>query len=144
MAAPTAYATEDEFATYLHGVLGDDDVARQLGWSVTGGDYGEAIDEALLRLGADAITEFSGRQEMRKLRAVGRRELWRLVAQRTAGNHDSETEGGTTSYSQVHKQAVTMFKIADAEMVEVLAAADASGDRVLPTFFTTAAGTRGK
>lgn len=116
MAAPSSY-TEQTLAEYMHGVLGNDEMARALSWSVAEGDYGDAVDETLLAYGVDDISEISGRNNIRKLRTLARRELWRLVMQRTAGMHDTTAgvEAGGEEFSQIHAHARKMYDIADGE-----------------------------
>lgn len=117
MPAPTAY-TEQELADYMHGVLGNDEMARALNWSVDDGDYEDAVDETLLAYGVDDVATVTGRNNIRKLRAYARRELWRTVMQRTVGKHDTQAavEGGGESHSQIHAHARKMFRMAEDEV----------------------------
>lgn len=118
MPIPTVY-TELQLAEYMHQVLGDDEVARDLGWSVVEGDYDEAVEETMLALGVDDLAGVTGLANIRLLRAVARRELWRLVMQRTAHKTDTNTEGGNEAHSQIHTHARAMFQIAAAAVVEI-------------------------
>lgn len=111
MSAPTTY-TETTLADYLHLVLGA--TAGVLGWSVAGGNYAEPVNETLLAYfaGPGAVTNAT---DIRKLRALARREAWRAVVQATAGEHDFETGMSRFSRSQIHKQALASLAVAEAE-----------------------------
>ncbi|MFW6182848.1 MAG: hypothetical protein ACOC8X_03555 [Chloroflexota bacterium] len=122
MAIPTGY-TEDELAQYMHETLGADDVARQLDWTPEEGHYDEAVFETLMAYGTDDIESITGLQNIRRLRAIARRELWRLVMQRTVHQRDTNTEGGNDAHSQVHRHAREMFKMADKDVEPAFTAA---------------------
>ncbi len=100
MALPTAY-TEATFKTYLHATAGD--VASVLGWSVAGGDYDEIVNETLFAYGVDDISEVTGRDNLRKLRALGRVALWRQASHDAAARFDFSADGGSYSRSQIGK-----------------------------------------
>jgi hypothetical protein len=104
MAAPTSY-TEDTFKAYLHSVLGD--VASALGWTVDGGDYDEILNETLLAYGTSDIADAT---TIRKLRALGRVELWRQVMRDVAADYDFRTaDGAQFSRSQIQEMAAANF-----------------------------------
>jgi hypothetical protein len=98
MAVPTGY-TETTFKTYLHKVAGD--VASVLGWSIAGGDYDEVVYEALFMYEADDITTISGRDNVRKLRVLGRVALWRQAMSDAAARYDFAADGGDYKRSQM-------------------------------------------
>lgn len=119
MPVPTSY-DEDQLALYMHAILGEDDTAKELEWTVAGLDYDEAVVETLFAMGVDSLATVTGRDAIRKLRVLARVELWRLVAQRTAGRfNQSMTNVGGASYSkaQVHEHAKAMLVQAESEAV---------------------------
>lgn len=77
MAPPSGY-TEATFYAYLKGVIGG--FSGLLAWT-SQAHYQAAIDETMLALGVSDITTITGSQGIRRLRAFGRREVWRAVAQ---------------------------------------------------------------
>jgi len=111
MAIPASY-TETTIKYYLHDMLGA--VATMLGWSPDGADYDEAVDEAIASYGVDDISAITGRDNVRKLRALARREVWRAVMQATTGHYDVTTDGASRNRSQMHVQAREQFDLADA------------------------------
>lgn len=112
MAAPTTY-TELTFKQYLHTALGA--VAEVLGWTVADGAYNEIVNETLLAYGVDSIASVSGRDNIRKLRALGRVELWRAVVSETATDFDYKADGGDYKRSQAHQQAKAALEAAQDE-----------------------------
>lgn len=112
MAMPAGY-TEATLKAYMHAVLGP--VATTLGWTVDGGSYNEAANEAIAAYGVDDVETVAGRDAIRALRAVARREAWRAVMQATASHYDLTTDGASRHRSQMHAQAREMFALADGE-----------------------------
>ena len=124
------------------------DVASDLEWTVAGGDYDEALNEALLVYGTSDISTISGSDNIRKIRAVARREVWRVVMQRTA--HKTRVSVGapasTISAENIHAQARKQFEMAEEYLVETYPdisaseidwgyrGTDESGDDVAPIF----------
>lgn len=108
MAAPTLYS-EALFAQYLLDVLKD--TATALGWT-TQGDVQAAIDETLLALAVSTIADAT---EIRKLRAVGRREVWRLVASATAAHYAFSADGASYNRQQIHDHAVAALRLAETD-----------------------------
>ena len=144
MTIPTGY-DHGALAAYMHELLGGDSaggIARTLKWSPVS-DYDEAVAETALALGVDDVAEVTGRDETRRLRAVARRELWRLVMQRTAHLVDASTEGGGQDHSQIWQHAQAMYESAAAEAERVIAEVDAAkATPARPLFFTRAPGGR--
>lgn len=118
MAAPTSY-TEDQLAKYMHDVLGDDELAAALDWRVEHDDYEEAVNESLLVYGVDSIDDITGRANIRKLRAIARAEVWRLVMSKTAGDYDVKLDSDSYSRSQLHKHAKAMYEHANSEAIRL-------------------------
>lgn len=102
MAIPSGY-TEQALAAYMHDVLGA--VGTSLDFSVTDGDYAEAVNDALVAYGVDDIQTVSGRANIARLRALARVEAWRLVVRNTAGDYDFQADGARYNRSQIHAQA---------------------------------------
>ncbi len=112
MAIPASY-TETTLKAYMHSTLGP--VASTLGWSVDGSSYDEAADEAIAAYGVDDVTGIMGRDNIRKLRALARREAWRAVMQATTSHYDLNTDGASRNRSQIHAQATEQYAMADSE-----------------------------
>lgn len=127
MAAPTVYQ-EDELAAYMLGELGD--VATVLRITATAGvkgDYGdlsEPLNNVLLALGVTDVTTLTGADNIRKLRALGAVEAWRLAKKRAAAAYDFKD--GSTSLSRSQLQPMISQSLGMAE-------AEASSLGVLPT-----------
>jgi hypothetical protein len=115
MASPSSY-TEETLATYAHTSLGA--VADVLEWTVADGDYDEIVNEALLAYGADDIATISGTDNIRKLRVLMRREVWRKVMTETALDYRISTGGETLDRQQAHEHAKAMFEQAEGDAAE--------------------------
>lgn len=103
---PAAYVKSSDLAGYMHRQLGT--VADVLGWTVPG-SYEDTIDETLLAYGVDSIGDAT---DIRKLRTLARREVWRSVMQATASHIDVQLDGESLDQSQVHTHARQQFQIA--------------------------------
>ena len=127
MAAPASY-TETTFKTYLHGRLGS--LADALQWTVAGGNYDEAVNDALLAYGESDITQITTAMNINLLRAYGRYFLWKSVAEATVNEIDytHADSGATYKHSQIHKQAKEMMQTAAAEIAAL--GGDVSGYQV--------------
>jgi D-serine deaminase-like pyridoxal phosphate-dependent protein len=111
MPVPTVYS-ESGFASYLASVL--DTLADVLGWDAGDPRVQEAVTDALLEYGETSIAAISGSSNLLKLRALGRRSIWRAVAEATAGNY-SFTDVAQQKFDrqQVHDHALAMWREAD-------------------------------
>jgi len=116
MALPSSY-TEPTFAQYLHAQLSR--VAAELGWSdgsgVDAGSYSEVINDTLLACGIDDIGQMTTRDELRKLRVVGRYYAWRAAVESLVTEHDLAADGASLSRSAVFNQARQMLNRAEEE-----------------------------
>lgn len=110
MPVPTSY-TEANLATFMHGCLGD--VATELGW-LAASSYSEAVTETLLAYG---VTDIAGATDMRKLRALARREAWRAAVGSLASRYDFTADGASHHLSQVYSQAQHALAAAEADAV---------------------------
>lgn len=111
MSVPTSY-NESDLASYMHSVLGS--VADVLSWTVPS-SYSEPINEALLAYG---VNDVSLATDIRKLRTLARREVWRAVMQATAAHIDVQLDGESFDQSQVHEQARTQFQMAQQQVLD--------------------------
>lgn len=115
MAIPAGY-TEETLAQYMYSLITNDDAVNEfataLRWSVANGSYQDAVDEAIAAYGVDDITAISGRENIRRLRAVARVELWRSVVQRTVPSYQVSDGTTTTSRNQLYEHAKEMYDMA--------------------------------
>lgn len=111
MAAPSSY-TEATLADYMHTALGA--VASAMAYT-SPASYSEAVNEALLGYGVDDIATISGRENIRKLRALARVQAWKQVIADVTGDYDFSADGGQYSRSQVHKMALEALALAENE-----------------------------
>lgn len=115
MPAPAAY-TEGVFAAYLTSVLGE--VAPLLGWDQGAPAVQEAVADALLELGVSTIADVTTTFQIRGIRALGRRAIWRAVVQATAAKYDFSDSDARFSRSQINSQALEMLKVAEADCLQ--------------------------
>jgi hypothetical protein len=113
MPVPTSYS-ESQFAAYLVTTL--DTLEQVLNWDQGDPRVREAVSDALLDYGVSDITEAT---DIRKLRALGRRAIWRAVANATAGFY-AFTDVGQQQFSrqQIHDHATAMLKQSETEALE--------------------------
>lgn len=111
MPAPTSY-TEETLKAYLH------DCAKRAGvnleWSVAAGSYDETVADTELVLG----TAVADTTNIRALRAVARRELWRAIMQGTSHLATSQTGvAGSIAFGKtVFDRAKDLYKQASEEV----------------------------
>jgi hypothetical protein len=110
MPLPASYS-ELTFADYLTSQI--EKVASVLGWDAGSVQVIEAVNDALLDLGETDIATVT---DFRGLRALGRRAIWRAVAQATAGNY-SFTDVAQQKFDrqQINAQALAMLKVAEGD-----------------------------
>jgi hypothetical protein len=126
MPAPAVYS-ESVFADYLASQI--QQVAAVLGWDAGSTQVTEAVNDALLDLGGTSIAAVS---DIRGLRALGRRAIWRAVVQATSGFYAfTDVSQQQFSRQQVNAQAVAMLKIADADCQQLGLGADESAVQVM-------------
>lgn len=120
MAVTTAYS-EDGFLTWLHDLLLVQGVlAGYLGWDPDAGHYDQILEDTLLDLGVEAITEISGLAAVRRLRALGRVRLWETVLAALATDTDHTVDGGSFSLSQAVDQVERVLERARADALPYL------------------------
>lgn len=112
MPPPTLYS-EAIFADYLTSVLGE--VASLLGWDAGSVQVQEALNDALLDLDVSNIATVTLAEDIRKLRAVGRRAIWRAVQGATAGFYSITDNGQRLERQQIHDQARKNVESAEAD-----------------------------
>lgn len=114
MPTPTSY-TELSLKEYLHGCT--QRAGLNLGWSVADGSYDETVADTELTLGT-AVTETTN---IRALRAVARRELWRAVMQATSHLATAQTGvAGSIAYGKTVFDRAKDLHTQASEEVEML------------------------
>ena len=111
MALPTSYATEAEFAAYLHGCLYG--IAGVLAWSVDEGSYDEIINDTLVAYGTSDLDSITGESNIVKLRALGKYYVWRAAVDGLASKYDYATNNQRFDLSQMQKMANTSLRQAE-------------------------------
>jgi hypothetical protein len=115
MASPTAY-TETSLALYMVNVAGE--VVTILGWEAMSLPVTEAVNEAVLAYGVTDITTVTEPADIRSLRAVARREIWRAIVGALTSFHDySAPDGQSIRESQLQDQAEKALALAEADCV---------------------------
>jgi hypothetical protein len=120
VAAPTSY-TEETLGQLMHSELGA--IATALGYtnpSGSAGAYAEWVNEALLEYGVDAVSSVSGRDNIRRLRALARVQAWKRALTDLAALHDNAQDGQSFDLSQ-------MFAMAKAKLEQASSDASAAG-----------------
>jgi len=102
MVAPASYS-ETTLILYMHNALAS--VSDALGWTASSVELQEALNEVLLAYGVSDVTGIAGISNLRKLRALARREAWRAAMTEAAADYDFENEAGVMKRSQVFAQA---------------------------------------
>lgn len=115
MPLPAQYS-EATFADYLTSVL--DEVGTVIGWDAGSVQVIEAVNDAVLDLGVATIAEATTPRQMRGLRALGRRAIWRAVVQAVSGKYDFRDSDATFSRSQIHEMAMASLNLAETESME--------------------------
>lgn len=115
MPLPTQYS-EAVFADYLASVL--DEVGSVLGWDAGSVQVIEAVNDALLDLGVTDIALATTARQIRGLRALGRRAIWRGVVQAVAAKYDFSDSDAKFTRSQIQAMALEALKQADNDCLE--------------------------
>jgi len=110
MPVPTAY-TEPALGRYMLSVI--DQVGVTLGWDVTDLVVQEAVTDALLDYGDVPIASIAGSTEIRKLRALGQRAIWRAVVNTTSDYYSILDNGQKLERQQVNAQARQSLVLAE-------------------------------
>lgn len=93
------------------------EVADLLGWTSATSDLQEAVNETLLAYGVDNISEISGRENIRRLRAFARYQAWNAVVNATAGYYNFSADNGRFDRSQINAQARENLKSAESDLL---------------------------
>ncbi len=112
MPTPTTY-TEGAFAAYLAATL--DGLADVLGWNADDRHVREAVTDALLEYDESSIGSITGGTNIRRLRALGRRAIWRAVVQATANFYSLTDNGQKLERQQIHDHAVKALEMAETD-----------------------------
>lgn len=111
MAYPSSY-TEITLKDYMHTVLSD--VATVLAWG-TATHYGEAVNDTLGAYGSTAIATITGLENLYKLRALARREVWRAACGALAAKFDFSADGHSVKRSDLYAHAKDELARAEAD-----------------------------
>lgn len=114
MTAPTSY-TETTLAIYMHTVLGP--VATAMGWelpTLSAGDYENAVHEVEIALG---VTDVAGYNDMKKIRALAKREAWQMVVNAMTLAISFSADGASFENNQGYEQALKNLTQAQAECI---------------------------
>ena len=121
MPAPAIY-TEATLAAYMHDVLAL--VAPILSLTLTGngdvGSYGETVNDVVLAYHGNATGTIAEANNIITLRALAKREAWRLAAGRAVALYDAASEDQREQLSQIHAMALKQLELAGAAVVEVV------------------------
>lgn len=118
MAVPTSY-TEATFKEYLDSLLAVNGFAADLGWVSNGGQYNNAVDEALIMMGVSDIATVPT-SDINKLRIAGRVALWQLVVDATVQYMDASTpDGARANLSQIHAHALKALERAESDAANI-------------------------
>lgn len=117
MPVPVAY-TESGFAAYLTSVL--DKLADALDWDEGDPRVLEAVTDALLEYGTTDIATVTAPNDLRGLRALGRRAIWRAVVQATAGKYDFSDSDAKFTRSQIQEMALKALERAERDCAETV------------------------
>lgn len=102
MSIPTAYS-ELTLAQYMHMELGP--VAKVLEYpepAEDAGVYHEAVNEVALAAG---VSDISQAGDLRKVRALARREAWAMAVKALSTHYNFSADGARHDQSQMHAQA---------------------------------------
>lgn len=116
MSAPSGYS-ETSLAQFMHDELGP--TARMLGYPEPAdnpGVYAEAVNEAALSLGVNEISQAS---DIRKVRALAKREAWTMAVKALATKFDFSADGASYDRSQVFLQAKQALETAIADCLRL-------------------------
>jgi hypothetical protein len=101
MPIPAAY-DETSLAEFMHNELGP--VAKVLGYTEPNGNagvYQEAVNEVMLALG---VTDLLRAPDIRKVRALARRQAWTMANNGLATKYDYSADGASYNRSQMFTQ----------------------------------------
>ena len=111
MPAPTIY-TEQTLAAFMHDVLSLVAPILDLTLPSGTGSYTEAVNETVLAYHGNAEGTIAEATNIIKLRALARREAWRLATDRAVALYDAASEDQKESLGQVHKMAKDQLEAA--------------------------------
>lgn len=115
MPPPTQYS-EAQFCDYLASVLHE--VAPIIDWDAGSVQVLEAKNDALLELGQTDIALITSTKDLRGLRALGRRAIWRAVVQAVSAKYDFSDSDAKFTRSQIQAMALESLKLAESDCLE--------------------------
>lgn len=120
MALPASY-TEATLKAFMHTDAGE--IATVLGWTVDGGSYDEALNDALVGYGLDDVTTVTGRANLGKLRAHARAAVWACAVKSLAAWVNHSADGRSFSDGALQASAAENYKQAINELIRLDTAA---------------------
>lgn len=116
MTIPVAY-TEVTLAQFMHSELGVvAGVLKISAPSTDAGSYQEPVNEVMLELG---VTDLEMAPDIRKVRALARREAWRMAVNGLAVKYDFKEGGDQYDRSQMHDQASKSLERAESDCLNL-------------------------
>lgn len=109
----TAYHTEVELGLYMISQLGE--TGETLGWTSRDMVVSEAVTDALFDYGETDVEAITGTSNLRKLRALARRAIWRAVVHETTHYYAVADGGQRLDRPTVNKQARQSLEQAEYE-----------------------------
>ena len=116
MPLPTSY-TEDQFKSYIFSRA--QDMSKVLGWTVAGGSFDEIVNDTLLFLKLDDLSEVNSSAGVEKLRAAGMVFFWRAAIDALPTRYDFSSAGGTVSRSQMMRNAQAALTLAESRATDL-------------------------
>lgn len=105
MTVPTSY-TEKTLADFMAETLKTTaDLLGLAAGASDAGDFAEAVNEALLQYGVTDVSEISGIESIKKIRALARVEAWNLAVACFTAMYKFSADGGSYDRNQLFEQA---------------------------------------
>lgn len=99
---PPSRYTDQEFIQFLRTDIGP--MEEELGWTEDSPQYTEAINDTLLALGKDSLSQLVA-SDIPAVRAVGRLSIWRSVVRNLSNRPTIEAEGVVLNSRQLYEMA---------------------------------------
>lgn len=103
MPIPTTY-TEGELAVYMHATLGE--LAAWLALTPNTSSYDQQITDTLI---AYQVIDIASANDIAKLRAIAKREAWRMAMERTAIAYNISADDQRFDREKIHEHCRNMF-----------------------------------
>lgn len=116
MPVPSAPYSEATLRAYLLDEVLGSDVAGEFEWTDASQPVQTAVDETLLSLNVSDFSGFTTGAQLRKVRAYGRREIWRQAMHHSANRITAGADGASSSDQQLHEHCKAQYKLAAQEV----------------------------